>query len=196
MLDDAAPKSDSLSAGFGSQSAIGRLLVPALLASVVCCAVAYAYFAAFTGYPRDDDEGVVLLFVQHMLDGRPIYDRVNCLYGPFYLFVRWVVFGVFHVPVDNDALRAQTFVTWLASALLLAMTAWRLARNFAWRAGIAALVGILAISQLFVLSQEPGHPQEIIALCVAAALLVTVTMEDRRTLTSLMFLGGIGAACF
>jgi hypothetical protein len=173
---------------------IGRFLTPVLIFGVVLSGVAYAYFAAFSGYPRYDDEGVVLLFVQHLLDGHAIYDRVNCLYGPFYLFARWVVFGVFHVPVDNDALRAQTFVTWLASALLLAMTAWRLARNFDWRAGVAALVGILAISQLFVLPQESGHPQEMIALCVAAALLVTVTMEDRRTVTSLMLLGGIGAA--
>jgi hypothetical protein len=173
---------------------IGRFLTSALVAGVVLSGVAFACFSAFICVVPYDDEGVVLLFVQHMLDGHAIYDRVNCLYGPFYLFARWLVFGVLHVPVGNDALRVETLITWLATTLLLAMTTWRLARGFAWQMGLGTLVWVLSLCQLFVFSREPGHPQEIVALLVAAALFVAVTMEDRLRATSVALLGGIGAA--
>jgi hypothetical protein len=172
---------------------LSRLLTLALIAGVVLSGVAFAYFSAFICLVPYDDEGVVLLFVQHMLDGHAIYDRVNCLYGPFYLFLRWVVFCLLHVPLGNDALRVQALVTWLATTLLLALTSWQLGRRYAWRAGLTALVWIVSITQLFVLSWEPGHPQELVALLVATALFVAATMRERRR-TLFLILGGLGAA--
>jgi hypothetical protein len=171
---------------------IGRFLAAVLVLGVVLSGIAFTCFSAFICIVPYDDEGVVLLFVQHMLDGHAIYDRVDCLYGPFYLFVRWLVFGVLHVPLGNDALRVESLVTWLLTTLLLAMTTWRLAGRFAWRVGLTALVWILSVCQLFVLSREPGHPQEVVALLLAAALYVAATMERRRI--ALLVLGGLGAA--
>jgi hypothetical protein len=172
---------------------IGRFLTAALVLGAVLSGVIFACFSAFTCIVPYDDEGVVLLFVQHMLDGHSIYDRINCLYGPFYLFVRWLVFGVLRVHLGNDALRMESLVTWLLTTLLLAMTAWRLASRFAWRVGLTALVWILSVCQLFVLSREPGHPQEVIALLVAAALYVAAAATERRNI-ALLVLGGLGAA--
>lgn len=68
---------------------ISRFLTAALVLGAVLGGVSFACFSAFICIVPYDDEGVVLLFVQHMLDGHAIYDRVNCLYGPFYLFVAW-----------------------------------------------------------------------------------------------------------
>jgi hypothetical protein len=161
---------------------------------VALSGIVFATFLAFSCLGRYDDEGVVLLFVQHMLDGHSIYDRVACLYGPFFLFTRWLVFGVMNVPLGNDALRLEALITWLVTTLFLAMTTWRLVRSFTYGVGITALVWILAVCQLFVLHEEPGHPQEIVALCVSAALFVAVTIEDRRRATAMVLLGGIGAA--
>ncbi len=193
MTADASLQSPLPSAATRFGIPIGRILAAALVVAAILCGVAFACFSAFICIVPYDDEGVVLLFVQHMLDGHAIYDRVNCLYGPFYMFARWLVFGVLHAPVGNDALRAQALVTWLVTTALLAMTAWRLARRFAWRAGLSALVWILAICQLFVLSREPGHPQEVVVLLLAAALLVAATMTERRNL-ALLLLGGLGVA--
>jgi hypothetical protein len=160
---------------------------------VALSGIMFATYSAFCCIQRYDDEGVVLLFVQHMLDGHPIYDRVDCLYGPFFMFCRWVVFGVLGLPLGNDALRSETLVTWLVTSLFLAMTVWRLVRGLADRAGITALAWILAMCQLFVLPREPGHPQEVVALLVMAALFIAATMRYRRRRT-LMLLGGIGSA--
>jgi hypothetical protein len=175
-------------------SAFGRVFLTLLTVGVACTGIAYAGFLAFVCLIDYDDEGVVLLFVQHMLDGRAIYDQIDCLYGPFWVFARWVVFGVLHVPLGNDALRAETLVTWLATALLFSTTSWRLACGYACRAGIAALMGILSLCQLFVLPREPGHPQELVVLLVAAALYVAATMADRSRRISLLLLGAVAAA--
>ncbi|HEV8001177.1 MAG TPA: hypothetical protein VGP63_14920 [Planctomycetaceae bacterium] len=193
MLDPATLPTSSDPRESKPNSAMTRVVTALLCLGVVLCGVAYAGFWAFSGFERYDDEGVVMLFVQHLLSGHAIYDRVNCLYGPFYLFLRWVVFGVLEVPLGNDALRMETLVTWLAATLLLALTAWQLVRDLSCRIGVTALVWILAVCQLFVLPRESGHPQEVVAVLVAAALLVAVSMANRRGPTFLL-LGGLGAA--
>jgi hypothetical protein len=193
MLDQAALQCGSPRAELRPKSSTDRVLTAALLGGLVLSGLVYTCCLAFSCFVNYDDEGVVLLFVQHMLDGHAIYDAVNCLYGPFYLFARWVMFGVLGAPLGNDALRVEALVTWWAATLLLAMTAWRLARGVPCRAGITGLVWILALCQLFVLPREPGHPQEVVAVLVAAALLVAVTLPDRRRI-ALVLLGGLGAA--
>src|ERR1700733_901641 len=180
MLDPATLPTLSDQRESKPNSAMTRVVTPLLCLGVTLCGVAYAGVWAFSGFERYDDEGVVMLFVQHLLSGHAIYDRINCLYGPFYLFLRWVVFGVLEVPLGNDALRIESLVTWLLTTLLLAMTASRLAGRLASRVGLTALVWILSVCQLFVLSREPGHPQEVVALLLAAALYVAATMERRR----------------
>jgi hypothetical protein len=175
------------------QRAVSRILTALLCLGVVLCGVAYVRYWSFTDFERYDDEGVVMLFVQHMLNGLAIYDRVNCLYGPFYLFARWIVFGFLEVPLGNDSLRAETLVTWLATTVLLALTTWKLVHGLSCRVGVTALVWILTVGQLYVLPRESGHPQEVIALLVAAGLLVAASMTNRRGLTFLL-LGSLGAA--
>jgi hypothetical protein len=185
---------DTPNGGAAAESAFGRVFLTLLTVGVAVTGIVYAGCLAFICLIEYDDEGVVLLFVQHMLDGRAIYDQIDCLYGPFWVFARWLVFGLFRVPLGNDALRAETLVTWLATVLLLAMTSWRLARGYGCRMGIAALMGVLSLCQLFVLPREPGHPQELVVLLVAAALYVAATMADRSRRLSLLLLGALAAA--
>ena len=143
---------------------------------------------------RYDDEGTVLLFIQHLVDGHPIYDEVKCLYGPAYIAGQWLLFGVFKAPLGNDALRIETLICWWTTATILALAAWRLVRTTVCAAGLTAIVWILAICQLYVLARGPGHPQIVIVILVAASLWLVTRFDVLRQNTALLVLGGIAAA--
>ncbi|HXY36173.1 MAG TPA: hypothetical protein VEI07_18195, partial [Planctomycetaceae bacterium] len=136
----------------------------------------------------------MMLSVQQLLDGRALYDQGSFVYGPSYLLDRWAIFSLLGVPLGNDGVRAVTLVTWGIAALLLALTAWRLARGMHWALGLAAIVWIVAIFHLDVFTNEPGHPQELVALLLAAAFWIAAQFWNARPATSLLLLGAITGA--
>jgi hypothetical protein len=173
---------------------IDRLFSDLLAVSVFGCCVAYCFFTLFSTFKLYDDEGKHLLFVYHLLDGRAIYDEIHSVYGPFYFFERWVLFGLLRIPLTNDAGRAVTFASWCLSTLILAATAWRVARKSCFAFAVAAIAGTLSALHLSVLSYEPNHPQEVIALLLAFAFWTAATRKTPIPRFSLCILGGVGAA--
>ncbi|HEV8001176.1 MAG TPA: hypothetical protein VGP63_14915 [Planctomycetaceae bacterium] len=168
------------------------MALPILVTGAALCCVAFSFCRLFSTFIPHDDEGKMLLWTQHLLDGHILYDQVPCPYGPFYFLCRWPLFAALGVPLTNDATRALTLLLWWLTAALLAAAVWRLAAKTGWATGLAVLVGVLEIIYLRVLPREPGHPQELVVLLLAAALWIAAQMWETRRHTALFLLGGIG----
>jgi hypothetical protein len=174
--------------------AVQRIALGIVLAGVVVDGVAYSFFTMFNRFPFYDDEGKMLILGQRLLQGQAVFDELHCGYGPFYCFERWVLFGALGLPLGNDAFRAVSVLTWVLAAFMLALSAWRLARDTSWASGLAAIVWLAAIFHLCVLANEPGHPQELIVLLLAAAFLIAEEMWNRWSDATLILLGAITGA--
>lgn len=184
----------SVPAAAGGRVVIRRIALAAALLGVFAAGLAFDFFTLFGRFRFWDDEGKLLLDTKFLLEGHRLYDQLNFIYGPSYLLGRWVIFASLGVPLNNDGVRAVTLVTWGLTALVLAATAWRLARGTGWAWGLAAIVWILGSFHLFVLSNEPGHPQELVALLLAGAFWVAATLLGRRTGAALLLLGAIAGS--
>jgi hypothetical protein len=171
--------------------ALRRIVLGAVLLGVFAAGLGFSFFALFSRFRFYDDEGKMLLFTQHLLNGDALYDQINFLYGPSYLFDRWLLFSWLGFPLSNDAARTVTLLTWGLTALLLATTAWRLAGGTVFALGLGAVVWIATILQLFVLTNEPGHPQELVVLLLAAAFWLPAQLWAKRPGATLMLLGAI-----
>jgi hypothetical protein len=173
---------------------IRRIALVAVLLGVFAAGLAFDFFTLFSRFKFWDDEGKLLLDTKFLLEGHALYDQLNFIYGPSYLLGRWLIFSALGVPLSNDGVRAVTLATWGLTAFVLAATAWQLARDTGWAWGLAAIAWLLGSFHLFVLSNEPGHPQELVALSVAAAFWVAATLLERRTAAALLLLGAIAGS--
>src|SRR5256885_15571060 len=107
----------------------GRAPVLALVAATAA-ALAYAYTFTFSQFVPYDDEGYFAVTVQHLLDGRRLYDDVPVRYGgPFFYLSRWLIYGTLRVPLVTDAVRLITIGHWLLCAALLAAVTYRLSHR-------------------------------------------------------------------
>jgi hypothetical protein len=172
---------------------IRRALLGVVMVGVFAAGVIFSFCALFSRFPLYDDEGKMLLFTRQLISGYALYDQVHFIYGPSYLFAQWLIFSALRVPLGNDTVRVVALLAWWLSAWMLAATAWRQARNAIWAVGLAAIVWVAAIFQLNVFTNEPGHPQQLIALLLASALWISTTVWDRSLTATVMLLGGIAA---
>jgi len=148
----------------------------------------YAYSIVFSQFARYDDEGLLMIAVRGFLKGEPLYDRVSTLYGPAYYFFQWLLHAVAFLPVTHDVTGMLCVVQWLAAAGFLAWAAARMTRSVL----LASFVFIQAIVHLTQLSGEPGHPQELVVVLIALA--VIVASANWRSARTPIWLGTIGAA--
>jgi hypothetical protein len=148
----------------------------------------FAYHFLFSRFLLHDDEGYLMMSVRYLLQGERIYDNVPILYGPAFFFYKWLVHGLLQVPLTHDAVRLQTLAVWLASVLGVGLFVVLVARSIA----LALAAQLVALGALAALSNEPGHPQELVALLVVLFLLLSVAHRRWPRLT--MFLLGAVAA--
>ena len=126
--------------------------------------------------------------VRYLLRGERIYDDVPILYGPAFFFYKWLVHGLLQVPLTHDAVRMHTLVVGLASVLGVGLVVVLVARSIA----LALAAQLMALGALAKLSNEPGHPEMLVALLVVLFLLLSVAHRRWPHLT--MFLLGAVAA--
>jgi hypothetical protein len=162
----------------------------ALAAGAAACCAAFSFLTLFSTFESYDDEGKMLLYVQHLLDGHVLYDQVHCPYGPAYFLSRWLFFSVLGLPLTHDVTALLTLAAWWITVGLLAASAARLAAGTGWASEAAVLVAVAATIHLRVFCREPGHPQELTTALLAAAVWIAATESRRRT--ALFMLGGIG----
>ena len=140
-----------------------------LLATGVALLMAGTIFACFTVFSRlmSPDEGYLMITVQSFLGGHGLYDTVFTQYGPFYYAYEWLLHAVLRLPLTHDATRLACVFHWMLAAALLGLAVRR-----ATKSSLAgAVMFMAAVVHLARIADEPGHPQEVVVLLLALAVL-------------------------
>ena len=146
----------------------------------------YGRYMLATTFRYYDDEGYFLLSLKHYFAGGHLYTEVFSQYGPFYFFIQKILFRLLQLPVNHDAGRLVTLICWLLSAGLAGYFIYRVSRNTV----LASAAGLTSMLLMRVVSEEPGHPQQIILPIFMLACCASVSAEP----IGLLLLGGLGAA--
>jgi hypothetical protein len=166
---------------------LSRWFMGLVVLLLVSTALIYAYCWVFSEFRSYDDEGYLMISVEGFLKGQPLYDAVYSQYGPFYYDYEWLAHKAFGLPVSHDVTGALCVLHWVVAAGLLA-----LAGGWMMRSAFAGLfVFMQAAVHLNSLPNEPGHPQELIALLLALGA-VSAGVERRRW--PCLTLGALAAA--
>lgn len=163
-----------------------RGLVIGAAVAFISVGILYAFVMVFGQFRPYDDEGRLMIAVQGYLHGNPLYDTVGSRYGPVYFLYQWVLHGVAFVPLTNDATGILCVINWVLGAALLGFASARLTGSVV----LAFFVFVEACIHLELLSNEPGHPQELIVLLLGLAALLAAGGTKRPSVLPL--LGAIG----
>ncbi len=136
----------------------------AVLAIGLCALI--GYFKLFTTWAPYDDEGYVLVTLQHYALGFKLYDDIFTQYGPAFYQLESVLRWCVPHELTSDGQRWKTLFFWLFTAIAGGCTLARLTRNV--RFGIAG--GLVLFVHLDRLALEPGHPQMWCALITSLLL--------------------------
>jgi len=155
-----------------------RFIFLMLLAGALLAGSAVAgFYDLFSNFRQYDDEGYWLIATRLFMDGHPFYDQVSHPYGPVSLATHWFFHDVLSIPVTNSATRFISLAYWMMLSAICALTTLRITRSPWW--GIAAYGLVFAYMQAF--TNEPGHPQEVIASLAAAIPLVFLSTSRRSS---------------
>lgn len=142
--------------------------------SIVLALVAFvalmtkAWYRIFRNMQCYDDEGYMLIQIKLFLSGKPLYDDIVTLFGPTYFLLSKIAFRV--LPFGHDGIRLWTFASLGVAAVLGGVCVQGLTRRFSLAVIGTLIVGLKLIGPL---SDEPGHPQFVVAILltgIAAAL--------------------------
>jgi hypothetical protein len=131
-----------------------------------------------------------MLTVSNFLSGHPLYDDVYAHHGPFYYLAYWLMLRPTGLPVTHDAFRIITACMWVATCLLGAVFVYRMTRDMV----LAVLVHVVLLSHLGALVDEPGHPQGLVCVFSALAVVVSTYYTPARRAGICLILGAITAA--
>jgi hypothetical protein len=163
-------------------------LVAFAAVTFVTCLIAHPrMYSIFMAY---DDEGYMLTALQGYIDHGQLYDEVFTQYGPFYYEAWGGLFSLFGIPVDHDAGRAVTMVTWVVSALAIGLATARISGSVLLGLGTQMLV----FSAIGVVANEPMHPGATVCLLLAAIIAISCFVRDRPSPMSVALLGATVAA--
>ncbi|MCA9121676.1 MAG: hypothetical protein H6822_36220 [Planctomycetaceae bacterium] len=148
------------------------------------------YQRLFSSFASYDDEGYVMVSLCQFMAGGNLYDEVYSQYGPAYYWLSSLVHQVTEWPVTHDITRFKTLLVWTGVSALAAAWLYRVTRS-----GSLAMIGLLFVAfHLERLAMEPGHPQELCLLAVAACVFLA-TMCNTSSVDSRSFVAmGIATA--
>jgi hypothetical protein len=147
----------------------------------------YAYLKAFVCFESYDDEGFFLMTTRHILDGYRLYDEVVTFYGPFYYFARWLLHTALGVSNTNDVQRLFMVAFQACTAVLYGIVTWRATGRVALGM-VAALLAAPHVARC----QNPGHPEILCSMLVAALPLIGDVARPGRAVAAM---SGLGLAC-
>ncbi len=163
-----------------SEAARGRLLswsvLWAMIATIAAALAlgAYAYYSVFGMIVAYDDEGYMLIQIHDFFSGWPLYDDIVTLYGPMYFLCAKIWFTL--LPIGHDTNRFLTIGSLGVSAILCGVCVLGLTR----RASLAIFAGVLTgLRILPAFAAEPGHPQVVVAMLLAATA-ATIAWGNQR----------------
>jgi len=136
----------------------------------------FGYQQLFSTFASYDDEGYVMLSLQNVMEGRPLYDETYSQYGPAFFQIQGFLHDIFDLEISHDVVRYKTLCGWLLISLLSAASIWRITRS-AWF-GVATFG--LVFPHLDRLCLEPGHPQELCGLCLMGIILLAAILDPPK----------------
>lgn len=166
--------------------AVGLYALVAMLAAVA------AYFTVFTVWAGYDDEGTLLVTLQSFSHGDTLYNDIYTPYGPFYYELFGGLFALSGSDVTNDASRSIVIVLWVGTSLLFGLASQRLTGRLLL--GVSGMIA--AFATLYVLANEPMHPQVLCVLLLGAFVALAVFGPGRRPLWAGAAAGAVLAALF
>ena len=137
------------------------------LGTLILC-FAFGSTRSYTSLAAYDDESYVMISLQTYLAGDRLYAETYSQYGPAYYQLQTPLHGWLGLPITHDIVRLKTVLTWLVICCLSGWLVFRICGD--QLAGIVTT--ILLMIHLEKLGLEPAHPQEVVALLSAAALLL------------------------
>lgn len=152
----------------------------AAYALVAIGAAIAAYLTVFTVWAGYDDEGTLLVTVKSFAHGATLYRDVYTEYGPFYYELFGGLFALTGHAVTTDASRSIVIVVWVGTSFLFGLAAQRLTGRL--MLGVTGMIA--AFATLYVLANEPMHPQGLCVLLLGAFVLLAVFGPTRRPLWS------------
>ena len=165
--------------------------VAAWFAFLTAIAAPTAYYRVFTGFSFWDDEGTLMFQVNQLLHGLRPYQDVLTGYGPVYYLYACGLRVLTGTAVTHDAVRLSTLLPWLATPLLLAWLVLRATHSVA----LATVGHLLTVVSLRFIATEPGHPQELGIMLLAAYFAAGFLIDTpRRRTAGLILVGGLAAA--
>ena len=172
---------------FTETSALRRFRLEPIMVAIfglaaIALACLYAYFFIFCMFVVYDDEGVMLASLKFFFQGHSLYDELYSCYQPFFFIFYRLVFKLWGVSLCHDSIRLLTIVFWVGGALLNAAIAYRLTSSRL----LALFVMTASMLCLNRFAFEPGHPQALAYLIVAATVLLCI-FADRVPLHILTF---------
>ncbi len=179
-----------LKSGDGSPS---RKAAWALLVGILFLPIAVIYMGgvAFSRPIGQDDEGYLMVTVQGFLQGHVLYDSIFTQYGPLYYQYQWLVHTLLNLPVTHDLTRLFCVLHWLLAAIVLGIAGGVMARS-----ALAGLfLGLQAIIHLQPIANEPGHPQELVAVLLALAVLAAASIKNWQTACQVIAVIAAALAC-
>lgn len=155
-----------------SLAAIGLYTVVAMGAAVA------AYLTVFTVWAGYDDEGTLLVTLQAFAQGDALYRDIYSPYGPFYYELFGGLFALTGQAVTTDTSRSIVIVLWVGTSFLFGLAAQRLTGRL--MLGVTGMIA--AFATLYVLANEPMHPQGLSVFLLGAFVLLAVFGPTRRPL--------------
>lgn len=157
----------------------------ALIIAVLSIIGVTTYFKAFTGFSWWDDEGYLMITIHALLRGKPLYDQIYTLYGPFYYLVQWIFYTGTGVQLSHESVRFSVLALWLISAGLMATSAYRITRSLL----VSGLTLFIVARLLRFFAWEPGHPEEVCMALLAGLLLVACHISSRISIGQVIAFG-------
>ena len=158
--------------------------------AAVLAGVCYARHMLGIVYRPYDDEGYLLLAIDHYLKGGRLFTDVFSQYGPFYFYAQGALLRLLHLPVNHDAGRLVTLVCWQFSALSGGYFVYKVTKDI-----VLASAAALAFTQVAsALANEPGHPQQIILPALMLCCCASLPREHRHF--GALLSGAMAAAMF
>ncbi len=183
--------SSAPSQGTHNKSHRRGLAVATWFAFLTALAAPAAYYRVFTGFSFWDDEGTLMFQVNQVLHGLRPYQDVSAGYGPVYYLYACSMRLLTGTAVTHDTVRLSTLLPWLATPLLLAWLVLRATRSL----GLATVGQLLTAVSLRFIATEPGHPQELGVMLLAAYFAAGFLIDSPRHRTKgLILVGALAAA--
>jgi hypothetical protein len=147
-----------------------RIRTWAWFAMATLASAAIAYWRSFSRMVPYDDEGTMMLGLDRLFRGQPLYDSVRSIYGPFYYLYETVAHRLAGSPVSHDVVRWASVAWWVTAGLLLFWLVYRATGSLA----VALVAQYAGFRDLSFIGLETAHPQEacitlLLAIAMAAA---------------------------